>query len=102
MPILLNARQFQKQHLDLSLRKKVAKYNDKEFSERKKSDRSVVDLIHRFVTTENISGVPLSLRLLKQKLEEHSHTLLKGQPFRVLYTLKVIIMAAVNDKTLIF
>src|SRR5205085_11848892 len=90
----LNTRQCQTQRPDLPLRKElasdlgigeatiarvVAEYNsgkNEEFSERserrmqgrprKSPDHNVVDLIHRFVMS-NISGSPLSTRLLRQK-----------------------------------
>ena len=93
----LSIRQRQTQRQDLSLRKEVAsvlgigeatvarvvaEYNgskNEEFSRqtiqgrpKKGLDHNVVELVHKFVMSANVSGSPLSTHTLRQKLEENN------------------------------
>jgi transposase len=108
----LSIRQRQTQRQDLSLRKEVAsvlgigeatvarvvaEYNgseNEEFSQqtiqgrpKKGLDHNVVELVHKFVMSANVSGSPLSTHTLRQKLEENNHILSKWQLLRVLHML---------------
>jgi len=50
-------------------------------------DHNVVELVHKFVMSANVSGSPLSTHTLRQKLEENNHVLSKWQLLHVLYML---------------
>src|ERR1700722_1753357 len=54
---------------------------------KKKLDYNIVELIHGFVIAANTSGTPLSIDMLRQKLEENELTLSKWQLLRVLHKL---------------